>query len=376
MPGDEGRSANPVDSVRRREKARSAARKHQKNRSSLSAARACAARLMAPGAALAIPRLSRGCLDSFCPAGDRKSFLLARTLLQAGIGDAQDWQVSHGDPVQFMARTIERAAERFDKRTIDAVAHIHVSLGTNQVSLGWGNPEQDPDRVFLSVEATRISVIYLRPAFDLLGKADERLPATFYRMLMSGVSGRILCYDEAEAARYLEFRMEDYAELAAAGEEGLEKPQSLEEAKGPWLSKALKPYARPQFPEIIQALRRGSRSRRIMEAAAELLVLSRRRKPHRPDWRVLEEYVSQSWYTLPFAILAFHENDIVCQAFASDEESWLQGGDEPCPAFFTIIWPGNPVSVKEAFKELRHFLSMLEAFGRLLSLCRAPICWR
>ena len=217
MRGNEGRSANPVDSVRTPEKARSAVRKHHKNRGSVAAARACAARLMAPGTALEIPRLSRGCLEPFCPAGDRKSFLLARTLLQAGIGDAQDWQGSHGDPVQFMARTIERAAERFDKRTIDAVAHIHVSLGTNPVSLGWGDPEQDPDRVFLSAEASRISIIYLRPAFDLLGKADERLPATFYRMLMSGVSGRILCYDEAEAARYLEYRLEDYEELAAAG---------------------------------------------------------------------------------------------------------------------------------------------------------------
>jgi hypothetical protein len=267
-----------------------------------------------------------------------------------------------------MARTIERAAEPFDRRAIDSVAHIHVSLGTNPVSSGWGDPEQDPDRVFLSVEATHISVIYLRAAFDLLGKANERLPATFYRMVMSGVSGRIHCYDEQEAARYLEYRLEDYAELEAAGEEGLEKPQSLEEAKGLWLSKDLKPYARLHVPEIVQALRRGSRARRIMEAAAKLLVISHRRKPHRPDWRVLEEYVSPSWFTLPFTILAFHENDIVCQAFACDEESWMSGGDEPCPAFFTIMRPDDRVSVKKAFDHLRHFLSMLEAFGRLLSL--------
>ena len=124
MPGNEGRSANPVDSVGTRGKARSAVRKHQKNRGSVTAARACAARLMAQGAALEIPRLSRGCLDQFRPSGDRKSFLLARTLLQVGIGDAQDWQDSHRGPVQFMARTIERAAERFDKRNLDAVAHI------------------------------------------------------------------------------------------------------------------------------------------------------------------------------------------------------------------------------------------------------------
>jgi len=89
-----------------------------------------------------------------------------------------------------------------------------------------------------------------------------------------------------------------------------------------------------------------------MEAAAKLLVLSLRWKPHHPDWRVLEEYVSQSWYTLPFTILAFHENDIVLQAFASDEESWVNGGDEPCLAFFTIIRPDDPVSVNEAFDEL------------------------
>jgi hypothetical protein len=127
---------------------------------------------------------------------------------------------------------------------------------------------------------------------------------------MSGVSGRIHCYDEQEAARYLEYRLEDYEELAAAGEEGLEKPQSLEETQSPRLSKGVKAFALPKFPEIIQALRRGSSAHRIMEAAAKLLVLSRRRKPHRPDWRVLEEYVSQSWYTLPFTILAFHENDI------------------------------------------------------------------
>ena len=52
MPRNEGGRANPVDSVRTREKARSAVRKHQENRGSVTAARECAARLMAPGAAL------------------------------------------------------------------------------------------------------------------------------------------------------------------------------------------------------------------------------------------------------------------------------------------------------------------------------------
>ena len=133
MPGNEDRDANPLDSVRTPEKARPALRKPENNRGSATSARKYAARLMAPGAALAIPRLSRDCLDPFCPAGDRKSFLLARTLLQTGIGDAQDWHDSQRDALQFMARTIERAAERFDRRAIDPVAHTQVSLGTNPV---------------------------------------------------------------------------------------------------------------------------------------------------------------------------------------------------------------------------------------------------
>jgi len=92
-----------------------------------------------------------------------------------------------------------------------------------------------------------------------------------------------------EAARYREYRLEDYVELEAAGEEGLERPQSLEEAKGRWLSKAL-----PEVSEIIQALRPGSRACRIMETAAKQLVLSRRRKPHAPTggvWKNLAELV-------------------------------------------------------------------------------------
>jgi hypothetical protein len=110
-----------------REKARPAVRKHQKNRGSVTTARACAARLMGPGAALTIPRLSRGCLDPFCPAGDRKELPAGSHLASDG-----DWRCPrlagfHRDAVQFMAGTIERAVERFDRRALDPVAHISTS---------------------------------------------------------------------------------------------------------------------------------------------------------------------------------------------------------------------------------------------------------
>ena len=338
-------------------------------RLSRAAARACAARLMPLVSGTEIPKLPLGCLEPFQPSGgDAQGLVLVRTLLKTGIGRPDDWTNSGHDPIRFMIRTIEQAAKRFDNRAIDAVAHTMVTLGTNPASSSWREPEQDSSRVFVAVEATHISVAYLRPTLDLLGKVHERLPATFYRLLMSGVCERILCYDEAEAARYFDYRMEEYAELEAEGATGLEKPQSVDDAKGPWLAPRLRPFSRRQIPQVIAGLRRGSRARRIMNATFDLVSVSRRKKPYRPDWRVLEDCISNEWFTLPFTILAFHEQDIVCQAFESDERSWMEGGDEPCPAFFAVMRPDDPESVMQAFGHLNDFMSVLEALGRLLAL--------
>jgi hypothetical protein len=72
MSGNEGGSANPVDSVGTHQKARPAVRKHQKNWSSSTAARACAARLMAPGAGLEIPSFREDAWTRFARPAIRK----------------------------------------------------------------------------------------------------------------------------------------------------------------------------------------------------------------------------------------------------------------------------------------------------------------
>ena len=61
----------------------------------------------------------------------------------------------------------------------------------------------------------------------MLGRAQPRLPATFYRMLFEGVAPWILCYDESACEAFYEWSMESYAEAKENGEEGLEKPQSI-----------------------------------------------------------------------------------------------------------------------------------------------------
>jgi hypothetical protein len=217
----------------------SAVRRASKGRLSSASARACAARLMAPGTALDVPRLAPGCLDTFRPrttyAG---AFTLAENLLLARIGTPDDWQLSNGDPVNFMLHTVEKTGAAFDRHLIDSVAHTNIVFGTYPSASGWREPEgQNPSRVFIAVEATHISIIYLRQTLELLANVDARLPVTFYRMLRDAVAGWILCYDESAVESYYEYRLESYEEAKASGEDekGLEKPQTIEDANSPGL---------------------------------------------------------------------------------------------------------------------------------------------
>jgi len=184
MPGNAGRRTHFGRSLRARAKARPTVWRSPESKLSAASARACAARLMAPGSALEIPRLASACLDPFRPsASNSGAFTLARNLLLAGIGNPEDWQESNSDPVKFMLRILGREAARFNRNAIDSVAHTSIVFGTHPTMGGWRQREDvNTKRVFLTVEATHISVVYLRNTLDLLAKVDSRLPVTFYRM--------------------------------------------------------------------------------------------------------------------------------------------------------------------------------------------------
>ena len=127
---------------------------------------------MAHGPALEVPRLVCRALEPFQPRQAYSgAFGLARNLLVSGVGKPDDWEQANGDPVNFMLRTVERAAGGFDRKAIDGVAHVDVLLGTSPYISSWHEKEyESPDRVFLAVEATHISIIYLRPTLESLPK--------------------------------------------------------------------------------------------------------------------------------------------------------------------------------------------------------------
>ncbi len=177
---------------------------------------------MPVGPALPIPRLAVDSLEPFQPSHMYSgAFGLARNLLLAGVGQPDDWEQSKGDPVAFMLRTVEHAAGQFNRKAIDGVAHTDILFGTTPYISSWHEKgHEDPGRVFLAVEANHISIVYLRPALELLARTHPRLPATFYQMLLEAVSPWILCYDESACEAFYEWRMESYLEAKEAGEEG------------------------------------------------------------------------------------------------------------------------------------------------------------
>jgi PRTRC genetic system protein F len=268
-----------------------------------------------------------------------------------------------------MLRTAERAAAGFNRKAIDGVAHTDILFGTSPYISSWHETEcETADRVFLAVEATHISIVYLRPTLELLAKAHTRLPATFHRMLLESVCSWILCYDESACEAFYEWRMEAYEEAQQSGEEGLERPQSITTARGPWLAKRFQPLPAAKIDAAIESLKSSTQARRILDAARGLHALAKARQRTRPYCDMWDEYYPNGSFSVPFTILAFHEQDLVCQAFQSDEEDWMNGGEQQSPAFATAFDPNNPESIASGFEEFRHFMRMMELLGELLAL--------
>jgi hypothetical protein len=132
--------------------------------------RACAARLMVPGAALAIPRLSRGCLDAFCPAGDRKSFLLIDAIAVVGL-----FQVRAAAPVQFRPVDLDPApdATGVDEQTTFERHLGHVRKGDRKPQVPPNAPENDIARIVTPFEGIRRGDGHVSP-YQILIRFSQR----------------------------------------------------------------------------------------------------------------------------------------------------------------------------------------------------------
>jgi len=157
--------------LRTSSEARSSIRRQAPVRLSRAAARECAARLMASGPALPVPRLAVGCLEPFLPSNTysgRLNWCATCCWLESddpriGSGRRRSGRV-HAPNCGAHCRRLQPQGDRC------GCPHRHPIRDQPYIS-GWHEKEYgDPGRVFLAVEATQISIVYLRPTLELLGR--------------------------------------------------------------------------------------------------------------------------------------------------------------------------------------------------------------
>jgi hypothetical protein len=119
-------------------------------------------------------------------------------------------------------------------------------------------------------------------------------------MLLEGVCSWILCYDESACEAFYEWRMEAYEEAKESGEEGLEKPQSIATAKGPWLAKRLKSLPPAKIDAALGSLNSCAQARRILDVARRLHGFAKARERTHPYCDVRDEYYPNGSFSVPF----------------------------------------------------------------------------
>jgi len=117
---------------------------------------------------IAVPRLAVGCMEPFLPSNTHSgAFELARNLLLAGVGQPEDWERSKGDPVAFMLQTVEHTPPTSIARRSMPVAHTDILFGTSPYISNWQEKQYERSGPgVLAVEATHISIVYLRPTLE------------------------------------------------------------------------------------------------------------------------------------------------------------------------------------------------------------------
>ena len=252
--------------------ARPSVRRPAPVRLSRTAARECAARLMASGPALPVPRLAVGCLEPFLPSNTYSgAFDLARNLLLAGVGQAEDWERSKGDPVAFMLRTVERTAAGFNRkasmrwpiRTSSSARAPISQVGTRRntkIRIGCSWRLRPPTfRSFTCAPLLNYSERRIpgcrQPSIGCCSKAwrpgSSAMTNPLARLSTSGAWNRI--WRPRRAARRV-----------------WRSRRASRTQKGHGWRRRFKPLPSPKIEAAIESLKSGSRARRILEAARRL----------------------------------------------------------------------------------------------------------
>ena len=283
-------------------------------------------RLTGAPLAVTLPRI-RGIRPSYCSKNDEQPAVqLALSMFRLGIARASDW---NGSAVDCAAKALSRFCRSNGSATVSRVfpestIRILDSLTErSEYELAQSGETEPSSRLFLMVDYYQAAMVQIGPTLTLLGKIHSDLPAAFYQAFTTNLWRWMRVYDFHDAEQYAE----DEIKILEEEERKESFLPKVKEAR-PACLKDL-----PDYEEAVKVLRqlqpqcRYSRLSSLVQKCLELHHWGDgqdERWPSRLRERVpeMEDYLDNTDYPGPGALVVFDENDVI-EACCAEELQYL-----------------------------------------------------
>lgn len=359
MPGTDPR----LRSLRRRRGRKCA--QLQPHASRRTARLAAAHPLMAQGSGSAIPRLDGIPMVHHWVADDTLAVTLAKSLVELGIAEPEDWQRAEHGPSSFIGRTLERWIEAHGGTAIRRRFILEARISTSPCSWADEN-ESNPQRLFFTLEPSEAACVVFGPTLTLLRGFHPGLPATFFYQFVAALNRWIRVYDLRDAQERIE-NLKDW----------IANEPEAEQYELPDVQGSIPPCMKQ--PPLKQSELTRLKSKISDPLAAQLVGMVLRlnrvsRKAERPTLGDdVGELLSDCNPPLPSLLAIFSESDAIEACFQEESEYMMEVTPEP-----NLILPFNPastVSVRGAFHAFGVACETLAAASRLMDLMPGNDKW-
>lgn len=316
-----------------------------------------AADLMPIGTGVVLPQLTHIEAELQWVSDDRSLVMLAKSLVELGIADPEDWSRCDKNPSKYVLETVRRWIEKYGARQIRRRFDLYLTIA--DTIMAYPDRKTEEHLLFLIVDPDSAGYVILKPSIELLEALDKRLPASLFHSLLRGLNAWVRTYDYRDAEEHAEI-LREWA-TSEDDSDGYELPNI----------EACTPKSLKKRPLSVQGIRktvtaaRDPVARRMLEAMLRLNAVSQRCK--RP--KVTEEIQQQLGDCnppLPCLVAVFSEHDAVEGCF--DEEAQNAYEMEPQPNLIIPIDVRSAASIKNAFQSLKGFCRTMAAAAALLEV--------
>jgi hypothetical protein len=322
---------------------------------------------MAQGTGLVLPRLAGVPLIHRVVADDRLAVMLAKVLVELGIGVPGDWEKAECDPTSFTRLTLERWIKAHGG---SAIRHRFLLVAAiSDTPCEWAeHDDSKPNQLFLTVEPSEASCgcVTFGPTLEVLEKVHPQLPVTFFNLFVGALNQWTRIYDFRDA--------EDRADMLRewAAQEGDADQYEIPDVQGsipPCMRQAALPedelaHVKEKINDLL--------AKKLLDAVIALDHISAQAK--RPE---IDDAIGQQLADcnppLPCLLALFAAGDSIEACFDEEAQGMLEVTPEP-----NLIIPFDPTHtecVRDAFHVFGVACETIAAASRLIDLMPGNDKW-